>query len=138
MNQSRDESSINDFEEALKRLVANPRAKITKNRVANEAGRSHALLNRKSYANIREQIEKAEAKRKKELETQSLEEKILRLEDQLKSAKNKIKALQEQLASTPDYQAQIDALFVRLNEIYRYNDLLRSQLNQKHGVDITP
>lgn len=124
--------------DALNELVADPTAKINKLRVVKKAGLSHGLLNKKSYAAIKQDIESAQLTREAELRNRSKDEQIAELTLKLQKAENKLKENkdvgQAQSGNLPkDAQG---ALIAKLVEMYRYNDLLRAELAEKHNLDI--
>jgi hypothetical protein len=123
---------------ALCELKNQPHAKINKNTVAKKAGVSHTLFRKSSYEDIRGDIEDAEAIRKSELEEQAANDKIASLETRLHSASQKNSQLKERLAEIEpvDFKDNEKKLIVRLTEMYRFNDLLRSELRVKYHTEI--
>tara|TARA_R110002126_G_scaffold172463_5_gene321216 strand:+ start:14274 stop:14738 length:465 start_codon:yes stop_codon:yes gene_type:complete len=124
--------------DALNELIANPAAKINMNTVAKQAGLNHSLFRKASYSEIKSEILNAQKTRDTELENRSKAEKISMLEAKLKSTKSKLKQLAEESESpSPKTIKETEgAMMVRLVEMYRFNDLLKTQLAEKHGEKI--
>ena len=124
--------------EALDDLIADPTAKINKLRVVKKAGLSHGLLNKKSYAAIKQDIESAQLTREAELRNRSKDEQIAELTLKLQKAENKLKENKDggRAQSGNSLKDAQGALMARLIEMYRYNDLLRAELAEKHNLDI--
>ncbi|MAD75579.1 MAG: hypothetical protein CML20_12470 [Rheinheimera sp.] len=124
--------------DALNELIANPAAKINMNTVAKQAGVNHSLFRKGSYSQIRTEVLKAQKVRDTELENKSKDEKISMLQVKLKAAENKLQQLSEQSQMPlPKTVKEIEgAMMARLVEMYRFNDLLKTQLAEKHGEKI--
>ncbi|WP_289028152.1 hypothetical protein [uncultured Paraglaciecola sp.] len=123
---------------ALNELVADPTAKINKLRVVKKAGLSHGLLNKKSYATIKLDIESAQLTRELELRNRSKDEQIAELTLKLQKAESKVKEskYESQVGSDKSQKNVQGTLMAKLVEMYRYNDLLRAELAEKHNLDI--
>lgn len=124
--------------EALNKMIANPTAKINMNTVAKQAGLNHSLFRKASYSEIKSEILNAQKTRDTELENRSKDEKISMLEAKLKSTKSKLKQLAEESErpSPKTIKETEGAMMVRLVEMYRFNDILKTQLAEKHGEKI--
>lgn len=123
------------MENALNDLKADPSAKINMNTVAKKAGLSHTLFNKKTYANVKLDVSKEKAIREKELDDISKEQEISALKSKLEAANQKIERQKEELNKPKprDIKANEGVMMARLTEMYRFNDLLRAQLREKHG-----
>ena len=124
--------------DALNELIATPDAKINRNIVAKRAGLSHSLLRKNSYSNVEQRIIKAQKLRAIEMEDRSKDQRIEQLENLLVAANIKLKKLTER-SQAPSSKAikKIEGhLVAQLLEMYRYNDLLRARLAEKHGESI--
>jgi len=127
------------MEIALEKLIADPQAVINQLQVAKLAGRHHSVYRKKAYERIRGKIIKAQELRESELENLSLQEKVTKLEAELKQAKATISKLKK---NNPSKQSEketkeIEGIWMsRLTEMYRYNDALRSLLKEKYQMDL--
>ena len=123
---------------ALDELIAEPLAKINQNQVAIKADVSHTNLRKATYKQIQENIIKAQEKREKELLNLSYEQEITKLKVELEEAKGKVSKLKNK-SSEPtlkEKKAAEGKVLARLVEMYRFNDLLRSELRDKNQTDI--
>ncbi|EIN4363725.1 hypothetical protein LPJ47_003649 [Vibrio parahaemolyticus] len=123
---------------ALRQLQEQPDAKINKNAVANLAGVNHTLFYKPYCKEVRLAVEKAEKKRKAELKDKKIEDELEKCQKQLEAANKKVDLLTQELdkPKPQDLKATEGAMMARLVEMYRYNDLLRSELHEKLGTDI--
>lgn len=123
---------------ALDDLIADPLAKINMNTVANKAGLNHSLFSKSTYSKIRDEVIAEQVIRAKELHNKSLEQEIIALKSKLETANIKIVQQTEQLAAPKpkNIKATEGAMMTRLVEMYRFNDLLRSELREKHNEHI--
>jgi hypothetical protein len=123
------------MENALNELKADPLAKINMNTVAKKAGLSHTLFNKKTYENVKLDVNKEKAIREQELDDISKEQEISVLKSKLEAANRKIERQKEELCKPKprDIKANEGVMMARLTEMYRFNDLLRAQLREKHG-----
>jgi hypothetical protein len=125
------------MQKALDELIDNPLAKINQNQVAKKADISHSNLRKATYKEIKDNIIKAQEKREKELLNLSYEQEITKLNVELEEAKGKISKLKNK-SSEPTLKEKKSAegkVLARLVEMYRFNDLLRSELRDKHQID---
>ena len=125
------------MQKALDELIDNPLAKINQNQVAIKADISHSNLRKATYKEIKDNILKAQEKREKELINLSYEQEITKLNVELEEAKGKISKLKNK-SSEPtlkEKKAAEGKVLARLVEMYRFNDLLRSELRDKHQID---
>lgn len=125
------------MQKALDELIDNPLAKINQNQVAIKADISHSNLRKATYKEIKGNILKAQEKREKELLNLSYEQEITKLNVELEEAKGKISKLKNK-SSEPtlkEKKAAEGKVLARLVEMYRFNDLLRSELRDKHQID---
>jgi hypothetical protein len=138
MKLENEKSGIQLLKDALNELIANPDAKINMNRVAEQAGVNHSLFNKTTYSEIRSETLKAQKVRDTELENKSKDEKISSLTTKLKNAESKLARLaKESQKPSPKTVKEIEgAMMARLVEMYRFNDLLKTQLAEKHGEKI--
>lgn len=125
------------MQKALDELIDNPLAKINQNQVAKKADISHSNLRKATYKGIQDNIIKAQKIREKELLNLSYEQEITKLNVELEEAKGKISKLKNK-SSEPtlkEKKAAEGKVLARLVEMYRFNDLLRSELRDKHQID---
>jgi hypothetical protein len=123
---------------ALDELINNPLAKINQNQVANKAGVSHSNLYKKTYKKIKDNILLAQRIREQELLDLSYQQEITKLKVELEEAKGKFAKLKNK-SSEPtlkEKKAAEGKVLTRLVEMYRFNDLLRSELRDKFQTDI--
>lgn len=121
---------------ALDELINNPLAKINQNQVAKKADVSHSNFRKPAYKEIRVKILTAQEKREKELLNLSYEQEITKLKVELEEAKGKIAKFKNK-SSEPTLKEKKTTegkVLVRLVEMYRFNDLLRSELRDKYQV----
>jgi histone acetyltransferase (RNA polymerase elongator complex component) len=123
---------------ALDELIADPLAKINQNQVATKAGVSHSNLRKATYKDIKDNIILAQRIREQELLDLSYQQEITKLKVELEEAKGKIAKLKNK-SSEPtlkEKKAAEGKVLTRLVEMYRFNDLLRSELRDKFHTDI--
>jgi len=123
---------------ALDELIADPLAKINQNQVATKADVSHSNFRKATYKEIKGNIILAQRIRERELLDLSYQQEITKLKVELEEAKGKIAKLKNK-SSEPtlkEKKAIEGKMLSRLVEMYRFNDLLRSELRDKHQIDI--
>lgn len=126
------------MQNALYELIDEPLAKINQYQVAKKAGVSHSNLRKITYKEIKNNIIVAQEARDKELLNLSYEQEIVTLKVKLKEAEVKISNLKNK-SSEPtlkERKAVEGKVLARLVEMYRFNDLLRSELRDKYQTDI--
>lgn len=124
--------------DALTDLIADPTAKINMNKVAAKAGLSHSLFRKASYRDIKNKVITAQETRTVELQNKSNEGQIAELTLKLATANKKIEKLivELQKPSPKTIKETEGAMMKNLVEMYRYNDLLRAELAERHSQDI--
>ena len=122
---------------ALDELIDDPLAKINQNQVATKAGVSHSNLRKSTYGVVKKNILLDQEKREKELLNLSYEQEITKLKIELEEFKRKVAKLKNK-SSEPTLKEKKAAeakVLTRLVEMYRFNDLLRTELRDKYQVE---
>ena len=103
-----------------------------------KAGLNHSNLRKTTYEEVKDNIHVAQKVREKELLNLSYEQEIATLKVKLKEAKVKIANL-PQTSNEPTLKEKKSAegkILARLVEMYRFNDLLKTELRDKYQMDI--